>query len=494
MKNIAIIGAGLGGLASAILLAYEGFNVEVYEKNQHVGGKMMRVNLGEAKFDFGPNTITMPHVFQNIIERTGANPDDYFQFIQLDSHTRNHFPNGESLDLSTDTQSMKKQLLQMDPYAAKNYDAYLEEVSRLFKLSNKYFLPKTFTSWKDYLSPSLAAALFRVRPLESLDHFHRRYFKNNSLIQMMNRYATYIGSSPYLAPATFAMISYLELVEGVYYVKGGNPAIAEGFFKRAKELGVTFHLGSEINSIDVQNKHAKTIISKDGKTKEVDLVIMNGDLLRSYPTLIKKEHRKHLSDKRLDSYEPSISAFVILASLKKRLPGLIHHQVFFSESYQNEFNDLFNKKVYSNDPTIYICNSSYTDQSISPQGDNLFILINAPSGTNTTEKELNNYKNRIYQLLADKGYDIRPYLIEDRIISPQNISDQFYAYKGALYGPSSNNLRDSFLRPPNQSRDVNNLYFVGGSTHPGGGSPMVTLSGMNVADLIVQRIKKRPRQ
>ncbi|TWI57950.1 phytoene desaturase family protein [Halalkalibacter nanhaiisediminis] len=484
-KKVGIIGAGLGGLTSAILLANAGFDVHLYEKNTHLGGKMMRYQLGDTHFDFGPNTITMPYVFQQVIKQTRANPDDYFQIIKLDVHTRNVFSDGSTFDMSTNIDEMKSQLAQKDPQAAETFSVYLQEITRLYQLSEAHFFPKTFSNWKDYFSPKLASALRKVRPLESLDHFHRRFFKHEHHVQMLNRYATYIGSSPFMAPATFAMIAYLELIEGVYYVKGGNPTIAEGLTKRAIELGVKIHRGMEVKKLHVQKQSIKRIECENGEQKDVDLIVMNGDLLQVFPELVDERFRPSFRNAKISRFEPSTSAFVILASLNKHMKQLIHHQVYFSEAYKEEFEALFKEKQYAKDPTIYICNSSYTDPSVSPQGDNLFILVNAPALTPESVIDEEAYKQLIYQKLAEKGLDIRPSIIAEKIIRPKDISKQFYAYRGSLYGPSSNKARDAFLRPTNQAKDLHNLYFVGGSTHPGGGSPMVTLSGINVANLII---------
>ncbi|MDV2884156.1 phytoene desaturase family protein [Alkalihalophilus pseudofirmus] len=487
-KVVGIVGGGLGGLASAVLLAYHGFEVHLVEKNQHLGGKMMRHQLGRAQFDFGPNTITMPDVFKSIFKETGVNPDDYLEFIQLKTHTRNHFTNGTTLDLSTDVSEVSSQLTSFEPDARSCYSNYLTEIKRLYGLSERYFFHRTFTSWTDYLSPELARALTQVRPHQTLDSFHRKYFTNEQVIQMFNRYATYIGSSPYVAPATFAMIAYLELIEGVYYVKGGNPVIAEALTRRAVELGVNIKTDTEVNHLEVKDSRVTAMALSTDEMIDVDEVIMNGDLLSVYPSLVKEKYRPSFKDRKRDSYEPSISALVLLVSLNKRLDSLIHHQVYFSESYEKEFNELFTKKQLPRDPTVYICNSSYTDPAVSPDGDNLFILVNAPAITNEKDPlDLETYKEVIYDKLEAFGVEIRPYILEEKIIEPNWIASTFNAYRGALYGPASNKRKDAYLRPANKAKDLSNLYFVGGSTHPGGGSPMVTLSGKNIAKVLIDK-------
>ncbi|MFZ3589172.1 phytoene desaturase family protein [Bacillus sp. DJP31] len=489
MKKISIIGGGLGGLSAAITLAHHGFLVDVFEKNDHFGGKLMKVTLGDYSFDFGPNTITMPHVFGQVISQTGEDPDDYIQFEKIDVHTRNFFSD-VVFDLSSSKEVMLQQLSKLDPLGAKQYEKFLSEVKKLYELSDKYFLPRTFTSWQDYLSPSLALALVQAKPHTTMHSFIGRYFSNKNVQKSLERYATYVGSSPYLLPATFGMIAYLELVQGVFTVKGGTHKIADAFVDVARKLGVGLHSNSEVKQLIVNGRSVQSIILENGEAYECDEVILNGDLFHSLPKLIHEQKRRSLSDKKIEKIEPSISAFVILAGVSTRYRQLLHHNVFFSKDYKKEFEDLFEHKTYSSDPTIYICNSSFTDKTISPKGDNLFILVNAPSLTDenrTIDKDT--YKQMIYNRLEEEGLNIRPYLIEEKVIAPSDIQEQFYAFKGSLYGISSNEKANAFLRPSNKSKDLKNLYFVGGSTHPGGGSPMVTISGMNVAREIVKKQK-----
>lgn len=493
MKDVIIIGAGLGGLSAAVTLAHAGFNVQLIEKNDHFGGKLMPVKLGSHRFDFGPNTITMPQVFRSIIEQTGESAEDYFELLPVPMHTRNHFADGSRIDFSSDAEVMSRQLGQFSANDAVRYADFIKEVSRLYDMSERYFFPSTFQSWKDYLSPSLGKSLLKVRPLESMHHFFSRYFTNPNFIQALDRYATYIGSSPFKAPATFSMIAHLELVQGVFYAKGGNATIAEGFAAAAQKQGAVLRKNTEVSKIFVEDKKAVGVELADGSRLSADLVILNGDLLSAYPKLVAEADRPSFSDAKISRFEPSISAFVIIAALNKRLDGLKHHNVFFSSDYQKEFQELFSLKDYSEEPTIYISNSSYTDPAASPDGDNLFILVNAPALNKQGRLQIDpeSYKEKIYDYLAHYGIDVRSSLVEDKVFTSSFIQEKFGAYQGALYGPSSHRKKDAFLRPANASSDIKDLYFIGGSTHPGGGSPMVTMSGQNLAKRIIRKYKEQ---
>lgn len=491
MKKVIIIGGGLGGLSSAVTLAHAGFQVQLYEQNSHLGGKLMPVSLGNYSFDFGPNTITMPHVFKGIIEQTGEHSEDYFEFLSLKSHTRNFFPDGSSIEFSADPEMMMSEIANVSETDAANYPQFLKEIDRLYRLSERYFFPATFKSWRDYLSPSLGSALLRVRPAETMAHFFKRYFSNPNLLQALGRYATYIGSSPYKAPATFAMIAHLELAEGVYYTKGGNVRIAEAFAAVARKYGAVLQTETAVKRIQVLDGQAYGVELADGEKIEADVVILNGDLLSMYPELVEQKLRPSFSDEKASRFEPSISAFVITAGLTEYAPELKHHNVFFSGDYPQEFADLFDEQCYSNEPTVYVSNSSFTDPTVSPDGSNLFILVNAPALTKDGQLQIDpeQYKERIYDFLESYGIEIRSRLAVEKIFTPSFIKDKFGSWRGALYGPSSHKKADAFLRPANASSDISNLYFIGGSTHPGGGSPIVTMGGQNLARRIIKEHK-----
>ncbi|WP_245807729.1 phytoene desaturase family protein [Halobacillus massiliensis] len=482
MKTI-IVGGGLGGLSAAVTLAKEGGEVQLFEKNQHFGGKMMPVDEDGYHFDFGPNTITMPHVFQNVMDQGGIPRSAQPDFHKIKTHTRNQWENGEVFDLSTDPSYMKQQLYKLDPKAEDLYGDFLQEVERLYQLSNRYFINRTFLNFKDYLSGELALNTMKVRPFQSMNAFFSKYFTHPGIIQALNRYATYIGSNPYRCPATFAMIAHLELNDGVYYVRGGNTKIAEAFVKAARNQGAQLHSGHEVTRLLTTDDKITGVQLKNDEKISADQVIINGDLLHTIPRLLEKEQRRSLNDDIIENYDPSVSAFVIMAGLNTRMENLHHHHVLFSSDYRKEFNELTQGK-YSSDPTIYISTSSKTDREVSPHGDNCFILVNAPAvGGGGINKE--SYKKLIYEKLQRNQINIEKYLSYEKVVAPQDIESKFYSFKGALYGPSSNTKLQAFRRPYNRSQDFSNLYFCGGSTHPGGGSPMVVLSGQNIANYLV---------
>ncbi|MFC4738032.1 phytoene desaturase family protein [Bacillus daqingensis] len=479
-QHVVIIGAGLGGLSSAIVLQSKGYQVTCLEKNSRPGGKLHEIKLDTASFDFGPNTITMPHVFQDVLRGAGLEPDDYFTFTKLQKHTTNAFPDGSSFSFSSNTEEMREELFQLDPDAADKYPAYLKEAERLFKLAERHFFSRTFSSFRDYFSFGLAKALAASKPVQTMDAFHQRFFSDERIRSAFNRYATYIGSSPFACPATFSLIGYLELADGVYYTNGGNFQIAEGMRRAAEDLGVSFYFDEEVVNLEVVEKQIQTVHTTK-RMLPANAVIMNGDLLTQYPSLVLEKNRPSFSDKKAASFEPSISAAVMLSAVDTVFPTT-HHHVFFSGDPEKEFRQIFHEKQYGEDPTIYLCTSSRSDGKRSPDGDNIFLLVNAPA---VSGKKTEFPVERIYRKLRGYGIDLRHHTKEKKVILPEHIEKSFYAFRGALYGLSANSRKNTFLRPYNHAADIPNLYFAGGSTHPGGGSPMVTISGVRTAELLM---------
>ncbi|UCZ54672.1 phytoene desaturase [Bacillus shivajii] len=489
-SRVIIIGGGLGGLSAAIRLQHAGFQTTLLEKNEVVGGKLHEVRLGSYRFDFGPNIITMPNVFKSVISQLGENPDTYFKFIKLEKHTKNSFYDGSHLYFSSNIDEMKEHLFTIDPSSADNYDQYLLKVGEFFLLAQKHFLHRSFSSWKKFMNLPLIKAMSSVKPFQSMDKFHQQFFRDERVRMAFNKYATYIGSSPYTAPASFGLMGHLELGDGVYFTKGGNYEIVKGFERAAKNLGVEIVTKCEVKRAITTGGVIKRVETENGDVYEGDVFVLNGDLLTQYPRLVEERDRKSFTDKKISKLPPSSSAFVILAGVKTRF-DLHHHQFFFSKDPVNEFRKLFDDHTYSDDISIYISTSSKTSQEMSPDGDNLNILVNAPP---LSERDPHISKEvmceRVFHLLKGRGLDMKPYLQQLKVIDPQTIEKQFHAFHGSIAGIAANIKKNSLLRPYNRSQDIRNLYFVGGSTYPGAGSPIVVLSGNNVADDIIRNDKR----
>lgn len=485
-KNIIVIGAGLGGLSAAIRLARAGFSVKVLEKNETVGGKINIVETGSGyKFDTGASLLTMRHVLAELFDAVGRRLEDYLNIVPLEPICRYRWSDGTSFDASRDLPKTASEIEKIEPRDVSNFRRFLADAQRKYEVSQKTFLAHSLNDLPRLLRPKYLKDLFAISSMRTLDAHVSAYFRSPKLRQLFDRFATYNGSSPYQTPATFALIPYVEFGLGAWYVRGGMYEIPKALARLANEAGVEIKIDCEVEKIIVENDQATGVRLKNGEEIKSDFVIANSDAVETYRNLLEAENR------RVEKLEPSCSGFVLLLGVRKRFPALAHHNIFFSDDYRAEFDAIFKDLRPAPDPTVYVCATTRTDPTQAPAGcENLFVLINAPYTSRQTdwEKEKQNYRNLIIRKLEDFSLENLESSIEfEQIITPADFERKYRANRGSIYGVSSNGIFSAFLRPPNKARKIENLYFAGGATHPGGGIPLVLISGKLAADLILRK-------
>lgn len=482
MKEIIIIGAGLGGLAAACRLAKAGFAVSVFEKNATVGGKVNSVEGNGYHFDTGASLLTMRRVLEETFAFCGRRAEDYVEILPLEPICRYFWSDGTILDASTDIEKTESEIAKIEPQDAANFHRYLADARQKYEIAERTFLAKSLNELPQFLTLEYLPDLLKISTLKTLDKHNAAYFKSPKLRQLFNRFATYNGSSPYRTPATFALIPYVEFGLGAWYVRGGMYEIPRALERLARELGVKIFTEAEAEKIVVENGRAVGV-RVNGETVRADIVISNADAIETYRSL--------LDSKKFQNREPSCSGFVLLLGTRRKFDSLAHHNIFFADDYQAEFDAIFKRKIPAPHPTIYICATSRTDATQAPEGhENLFVLINAPSTSAHTDwrQETQNYRDLIIKKLENFGVqDLESSIDFERILTPEDFEKTYRANRGSIYGISSNGVFSAFMRVPNQSRDTENLYFVGGATHPGGGIPLVLLSAKMTSDLILAR-------
>ena len=494
MKKIIIIGAGLGGLAAACRLAKKGFSVTVLEKNETVGGKVNAVESGGYKFDTGASLVTLPHIFEELFEFCGEKLEDYLTFEKLEPICRYFWSDGTVFDASQSIEKTEEQISRIAPEDVGNFRKYLADAKRKYEIAERTFLSKSLNELPELLTPKNFPDLLKISSLKTLDKHNAGYFKSEKMRQLFNRFATYNGSSPYKIPATFALIPFVEFGFGAWYARGGIYEIPKALEKLALELGVEFLFDSNVEKIFVENGRATGVkLANDLDDEDflfADIIISNADAVVTYRELIEEKKRPNFSDKKLEKREPSSSGFVLLLGAKKKFPQLAHHNIFFSDDYKTEFRHIFDIRIPTPHPTIYVSASSATDDTQAPaDSENLFVLVNVPymRWQVNWQFEAEAYRDVIVRKLEKFGLENLSGALEfEEIITPEDFEDVYRANKGSIYGVSSNGILSAFRRIPNKSIDIENLYFTGGATHPGGGMPLVLLSGKMTSDLILK--------
>jgi phytoene desaturase len=488
---IVVIGAGIGGLSAAIRLAAQGHAVHIYEQQSYVGGKMNEIRADGFRWDTGPSVITMRHVFEDLFTTVGKRLEDYLTLIPIEPLTRYFYPDGVQIDATSDISRMAAQLAALDERDVEGYLGYLAYAARLHRITGKVFI---------YDDPPTLASLahvpiwdaLRIDPFRSMNAAIRSYIHSPHLRQLLGRFATYVGASPYRAPATLNVIAHIELTGGVWYPQGGVYAIARALERLAIELGVQIHTGSLVRQIVVEAGIATGVLLADGTQIDASAVIANVDVATVYEKMLTADALPISRRQRLITQQTSASGFIMLLGIEGQHPHLAHHNIFFSNDYRREFNDIFRRGVPPDDPTIYVAITAKHDTQDAPPGcENWFVLVNAPPLSDKFDWTVNapSYRALVLERLASFGVDVRGQIRSERVMTPLDLQRLTGARRGALYGLSSNNPLTAFQRPHNRDPHIQRLYNVGGTTHPGGGVPMVMLSGAVVARLLAQDMR-----
>lgn len=486
-KKATVIGAGIGGLAAACLLAKKGYDVTVFEKNPAPGGKMNQTEAKGYRFDTGPSLLTMPFILEKLFAMCNESMDDYLALTELEPLCRYFYPDGVVFDNFSDSEKSIQQIKSFAPEDVKSYQEFLQHSEKLYNKTADAFLFNPLFDLVDLKNLKFKDFL-GIDAFTTVSKKVDSYFSSAYLRNFFKRFTTYNGSSPFKAPGTLNVIPHVELNQGGYYVKGGLYKIAESLYQLGLKSGVSFNFNSTVDSIHVEGKTIKSVQLKNDKIHRTDLLFSNADASETLLQLLPKDSLSTRRRTRQESLEPSCSGFVMLLGCSKQWDQLIHHNIFFSDSYKKEFEDIFDRKIIPENPTIYVANTSFTDQDHAPKNSsNLFILVNAPYLTQNQNWESlsKNYSNYLIDILEEKGLSNLRKSIEYRhVITPKEFYKKYRSNRGSIYGTSSNSKFSAFLRPRNKERAFNNLYMVGGSTHPGGGIPLVIQSVFNAFDLL----------
>jgi len=484
-QKAVIIGSGVGALATALRLRKKGFNVEVFESASRAGGKAVRIEQDGYKWGFGPSLLTLPNLIDELFIHCGKNPNDYYSYQKLDPICKYFFYDGITLNAWADNNKFAAELNTVIGEPSSNTLLHFEHIEANYNLTENLFLQSSLHKLKTYLQPAAFNAMLRIPQLGLFSTMHRslqKRFATAKAIQLFSRYATYNGSNPYKCPATLNVIATPEYLHGGFMMKDGMPQLSEVMFNLAIDMGVKFQFNTKVEKIEVENKKAVGAWVRSELIK-ADIVISNMDVQYTYKQLLANE--KH--PENVLTQPRSTSALIFYWGMKKEFTELDVHNIFFAKNYEQEFKHTDELKTLSNDPTVYIFISSKLNKNHAPKGgENWFALVNAP---HNNEQDWNKVivearQNIIAKLSEALHTNIEEYITSEVVNTPLNIELQTSSYLGSLYGNSSNNIFSAFFRHPNFSPKIKNLFFCGGSVHPGGGVPLCLLSAKLVDELV----------
>ncbi|PST84624.1 phytoene desaturase [Pedobacter yulinensis] len=480
-----IVGAGIGGLAAAIRLSVKGYQVTVFESGAAPGGKLAELQGAGFRFDAGPSLFTMPLYVDELFTLAGKDPRAYFRYQKLEEICRYFYEDGLRLTAWSDTEKLISEFSTKTAATPEEVSRFLEKSKEIYDITHRVFLERSLHKVSSYLHTDTFRSMARFGAIDafrSQNEANESFFSDRRLVQLFNRYATYNGSNPYQAPATLNVIPHFENHFGAYLPEGGMYSIVRALERLAGELGTTFYYNEPVNEILIVNKKAVGVVTAGG-THAAAVVVSNLDVWFTYRKLL----RGIPAPEKLLAQQRSSSALIFYWGINRRFETTGLHNIFFSADYRAEFDSIWKAQQVSADPTIYLNITSKMLPEDAPAGcENWFVMINVPAANGQDWQAIvrTARASMISKLSRLLGTELEPHIVYERVLDPLTIESRTGSFQGSLYGNSSNSRFSAFLRHPNFSRKIRNLYFCGGSVHPGGGIPLALLSAKIAADCV----------
>lgn len=489
-KKVIIVGAGPGGLAVGMLLASNGYSVDIYEKQNQVGGRNSFFKIGDYIFDIGPTFFMMINVLENIFNKCGLKLDNFIEVIKLDPMYRLKYHDGRELCPSPDTDKMKQT---MENFFKGSFQGYLKYLSKEKEKYDKLIpcLSIPYGKMSDFFSKQLITAIPYLDAHTSLYGVLSRYFDNPDTRIAFTFQAKYTGMSPWTAPGTFSIISYIEHGGGIYHVTGGLNKLSHGMAEAFKQSGGKIHLGTPIQRILIENGKATGVVLANGKIEKTDYVVINADFAHAMTKLVSSNDRKKWTDEKLAAKDYSCSTFMLYLGVKKEFKDIAHHSIIFAKDYKKNIDEITKDMIISEDLSFYVQNACVTDKTLAPEKKStIYVLVPVPNNKSHIDwdKEKINFRNKVIDALETRGgfKGLRENIEVEKIITPKDWSDEHSVYLGATFNLAHNVSQMLYFRPHNEFEEFKNCYLVGGGTHPGSGLPTIYESGRISAELIMK--------
>jgi phytoene desaturase len=501
-RRAVVIGGGISGLASAALLARDGFSVTVLEQRQQLGGRAGSWERDGFRFDTGPSWYLMPEVFDHFFQLLGTSADAELDLEKLDPGYRVYSEgHDEPIDLRADREANIALFESIEPGAGKRIRKYLASAEDTYAMAIRRFLYTTFQDLRGLAAPDVLRRLPKLARLliEPLSTFAESAVKDRRLWQVLGYPAVFLGTSPYAAPSMYHLMSHLDLADGVLYPKGGITEVIAAVERVARREGAKIIAGAAVERIIVEDGHVTGVVHRDRRgeqhTAPADLVVSAADLRHTELQLLDREHRTYPAA-HWERRDPGPSAVLVYLGIDGPVPGLLHHTLVFTEDWKANFGAIFGHDRHVPDPaSIYVCAPSETDASVAPPGSsNLFVLVPLPADLSIGKGGIDGAGDYEVERIADRAIDIvaeragvpdlRERIRVRRTIGPRDFADDYNAWNGSMLGPAHTLKQSAFFREKNASRKVEGLYYAGASTIPGIGLPMCLIS----AEVLLKRI------
>ncbi len=490
-----VIGAGLGGLSTAIHLARQGWKVDILESNRRSGGRMNVIEQDGFRIDMGPTMLMMPEVIENTFKACGRDVNDYMELTRLTPAYTMIWPDGATFAMGGSAAEMLASVRRFAPEDAERFPALLAGMKAKYENARHNFIEQSFNSLRDMVRPSTLRGLVQSLPLESVYKFVSRYIKNDRLRQAFTFQTLYLGISPYECPAIYALLPYIEMEFGVWFPKGGTIALADALERLFVEMGGEIHFCNSVERILLEGRRAVGVQTRDGQRWKADTVVCNLDVPTAYKRLLPPGIRRKHTDAALARRDYGCSGYLLYLGVKHIPSDWSHNMIVLSDDYGAILDDICIQKRLPRDPAMHVCIPTRTDPSLAPEGhDVVYVLVPCPNAQADIDWQTEGprLRERVLDKLEAAGLPgLRQNIVFERSYTPPEFETEYGCYAGAAYsGLSPTVLQSAYFRPHSRSEEVSDLYFVGASTHPGGGVPIVLTSGRLAAEEIVAARRK----
>ncbi len=489
-RPICVIGSGFGGLATAIRLQTRGYQVDLFEARDKLGGRAYLYEQDGFKFDGGPTVITAPFLLSELFNGAGKNPDDYFKLVPVDPFYRIEFHDGRWFEYGRDEARTEALIRQFAPNDLAGYRRLVAHAKAVFQTGFLELSDKPFLKFSDMLR--VVPDLMRLQSYKTVYQFAAGYIKDPLLRRVFSFHPLLVGGNPFQTTSIYALIHYLEREWGVHYAIGGTGAIVAALGKLFTELGGRTHLSTPVAKILVENRTAKGVVTQAGETFRCDAVVSNADVANTYLKMVEPQDRPKYSAARLKRMRYSMSLFVIYFGTRKQYPNIKHHTIILGERYRELLTEIFDKKVLAGDFSLYLHRPTATDPTMAPPNNDCFYVLapvpNQLSGIDWRERA-QPFRDAILKFL-DTHYlpGLLDNLVTERLLTPLDFETTLNTYLGTGFSFEPIFRQSAWFRPHNESEDIRNLFFAGAGTHPGAGVPGVLSSAKIAENLICQRL------
>ncbi len=491
-KTISIIWWGIGGLATAVLLAKDWHSVSVYEKNECLGGRASIFSEKGYTFDMGPSRYLMPDLFEKFFDAIGEDIHDHLDLAQLSPSYKVFYPEDgvlKDIKIYADIDRMADQFETMEPWAGQKFRKFLKISGEQYGIGMDFAL-RNYDSLRDFLRRDVAIKGMKLNIITTIDKYVARFFKTPILQKIMQYTTVFLGTAPKQTPAFYNIMSHVDFAMGVRYPQWWLHEVARVLVKIGKQYGVQYHTDSEVTKVTTDWWEVKSMTLKSWEEIVSDLFIVNADQARFETAMLVPElqtYTKKFWDKK--TFAPS--GFIIYAGINKKIANLEHHNLYFNDNREESFGAIYDRHVLADDPSIYICAPSKTDPNVAPAGkENLFILVPITNGIDISDEEKSAYRDRIWKIVEHlTGENLVDHIEFERIFEVSDFKQRYNARKWTALWLGHTILQTASFRPNNFSKKLSNLFYVGHNTNPGIGVPMVIVSAMLVKERIYQKLK-----